>query len=472
MPPENMPSDAAQQQTYTAFPAKVQKQEAVFANLGADGTVQSIRVTDRLTTDRGEVQVHDISTLRDIRNLKGSEIPIRDGVELTWHMPTTQLYYTGTTDKTLPVVLSIRYFLNGTQSTPDKMRGKAGSVRIEVRAFNTTSGDAFVPFLLAGGTILGTDATQIAVDSGGSVGDGSRELVFGLLLPGMADALGLDAGSPLFAQYFTITYHTEQYEPGSLYFALLPVSAAALGDVMQSAFGAEQLPQTDFSPLLSQIRRFGEDEDLAAFLRQAADSTALFQTAQNAMQAYSREQPLLDVLLRYLTPENAALLQETIESLSGATLSEYAALLQNPLFISLMADMGTVSGAFSRLIPTLSAMIADLQTQEVRTAIAALPDTMMKLQALSDALAQNAQWLDALSAFSQSGGLTQMETLLQSVQSVTQSGVLETLQSLAGKADALEQKLNAVLQAGKEYGIFTSASKDAETSVYFVLKVS
>ena len=471
-PPDVRENGGAQTKmpTYTAYPSSLQKREAVFVSLTPDGGVQSVSVTDRLLTDVPEVQVRDVSILRDVRNLKGDEVPVRDGVELTWHMQSTQLYYSGTTDKSLPVSLSIRYFLNGQPTDFAALQGKRGDVRIEVTAVNRTASDSFVPFLLAGGTILGDGASQITVENGGTLGDGNRDVVFGVLLPGMNAALGQSGDSALLPERFSVSYRTDACRIDSLYFAMVPLSTAKLSEAVESLFGAQNVPQLDFAPLLSQLRQFNANYSLTDFLQQSADSAALFRAAQQAMQGYSRTQPLLDVLQKYLTAENAALLQETIDSLSGASLGAYAALVQDPLFISLMADMSTVSAAFTKLIPTLTAMIADLQSDDVRSAISALPDTMEKLQTLTALLQENGQFLDTLTDFTQNGGLSQFTSLLQSVQSMLDSDALETLQSLSGRAGELEEKLTAVLQAGKEYGIFTSAPQDAVTSVYFILK--
>ena len=132
--------------------------------------------------------------------------------------------------------------------------------------------------------------------------------------------------------------------------------------------------------------------------------------------------------------------------------------------------MGTVSAAFSELIPVLTSFLSALRTPQVRGAISALPDTMRKLTALTDALGQNGQLLETLTDFSESGALTQFASLLGSVQSMLDSGALETLQSLAGRTDRLQQRLTALLEEGKKYGIFTAAPQDAETSVYFLFK--
>ena len=457
------------QAMYTARPSRWSKKEAVFVTLSPTGEPKSIRVTDRISTDRPQVRVDDVSFLRNIRNLKGTEEPVTDGVNLTWHMTTQELFYSGETDKLPPVLLSIAYGLDGQPVEPDKLRGRQGTVQMRVRARNTLqTGDLCTPFILLGGTILPQDALDVRVENGGMLGDGNRDAVFSLLLPGMAQSLGL-TDAKLLPDAFTVTFRTQRFTPCEWYFVLLPLSTLQMEDALRSVFGAADLPQFDASPVLSALRSF-DGEQIRGMLAQLPQSASLFRTADDAMQAYEAEQPLLDVLQTYLTQENAALLQQTIDSLSGTTLQEYAALLQNPAFVSLLADMSTVSAAFSGLIPVLTSFIADLRTPQVRAAISALPDTMQKLRTLTDALEKNRQFLQTLTDFSASGTLTQFGTLLESVQSMLDSGTIETLQSLAGRTDRLREKLNALLEEGKKYGIFTVAPQDAETSVYFVYK--
>lgn len=463
------PKDAQPQATYTARPSRWSKKEAVFVTLSQTGEPQSVTVTDRINTDRAEVRVDDVSFLRNIRNLKGTEEPVTDGVNLTWHMPTQELYYTGETDKLPPVLLSIDYTLDGAPVTPDDLRNKAGTVQVRVRTKNTLqSGDLCTPFLLAGGTILPQDARDVRVENGGTLGDGNRDAAFSLLLPGMAKSLGL-ADTKLLPDSFTVSFRTERFTPCEWYFVLLPLSTLQLEDTLRSAFGAADLPQFDASPVLSALRGF-DGAQIRSMLEQLPQSAALFRTASDAMQAYEAQKPLIEVLQTYLTQENAALLQQTIDSLSGTTLQEYAALLQNPAFVSLLSDMSTVSAAFAQLIPVLTSFIAQLSTPQVRASVSALPDTMQKLRALSDALDQNGQFLQAMTDFSESGALTQFASLLSSVQSVLDSGAIDTLQSLAGRTERLREKLTALLEEGKKYGIFTVAPQDAETSVYFVFK--
>ena len=102
------PTDSAALPTYTEKPGSVTKNETVFVNLDNNGTPTLITVSDWLHTDKGEVHVKDKSDLQGIVNAKGDEEPIINGESLEWNMGGTDLYYRGTSNKDLPVSISIK----------------------------------------------------------------------------------------------------------------------------------------------------------------------------------------------------------------------------------------------------------------------------------------------------------------------------------------------------------------------------
>lgn len=51
-------------------------------------------------------------------------------------MPTTDLYYRGTSNKTLPVSISIKYYLNDEEIAASDLAGKSGKVKIEIQMTN------------------------------------------------------------------------------------------------------------------------------------------------------------------------------------------------------------------------------------------------------------------------------------------------------------------------------------------------
>ncbi len=151
------------QQTYTALAENVKKQETVYINLNTDGTVEKINVTDWLHTDTPQTVIEDVSSLENITNIKTlTPADIRDD-KLYWDMDTTDLYYSGTTDKASPINISIHYYLDDVEMSADEIAGKSGNVKIQIDTSSalkktvTIQGknyDIYCPLLLVGGMIL------------------------------------------------------------------------------------------------------------------------------------------------------------------------------------------------------------------------------------------------------------------------------------------------------------------------------
>lgn len=67
---------------------KVSKQESVFVNAGADGSITGITVSDWLKNS-GSVSgaLKDSSSLTDISNVKGNETFSQNGTDMSWNTP-------------------------------------------------------------------------------------------------------------------------------------------------------------------------------------------------------------------------------------------------------------------------------------------------------------------------------------------------------------------------------------------------
>lgn len=207
----------------------------------AHGNPTQTTVSDWLHTDTPETYIQDKSDLTDIENVKSDSQPtLKDGC-LLWNMPTTDLYYKGTSDKPLPVSFSVQYFLDDEEIEPEDLAGKSGKVKLQIKATNMYSETKKVggedvtlynPVAVVGGMILPeANFGGIAVENGMAVGDGAKEFVLFAGLPGMNESLGiekLDLGegeSIAFADTFTMTATVSDFSLGNLYFAVLPVSS-------------------------------------------------------------------------------------------------------------------------------------------------------------------------------------------------------------------------------------------------------
>ena len=120
----------------TAKPA-LSKDETVFAILDPTGRIESVYVSDWIHSEKAGSLVHDRSSLSNIENVKGKEVPSRSGDELTWKLSGQDLYYRGTTAKALPLSVSVRYFLDGKAIAPAALAGKSGRVTVRVNDLDT-----------------------------------------------------------------------------------------------------------------------------------------------------------------------------------------------------------------------------------------------------------------------------------------------------------------------------------------------
>ena len=106
--------------TAFASAAVTKKDETVYSTLDANGRLKSTTVSDWLHSDGAAAEFLDKSDLTGIKNVKSNENPVRDGSSLVWQLNPSStgktgsnIYYEGTTDKKLPLTVSVAYYLNG-----------------------------------------------------------------------------------------------------------------------------------------------------------------------------------------------------------------------------------------------------------------------------------------------------------------------------------------------------------------------
>ena len=181
----------------------LQKEETVYVNTTAGGEVTDVTVSDWLKNS-GSVSgnLTDESILKEIKNVKGDETFTENGDQLTWNTAGEDIYYQGTTDKELPVSVKLTYFLDGKEVKPDELKGKSGHLKIQVQYTNnekktvTVDGkeeEVYTPFVMMTGMILPNETfSNVTIDNGKVISDGSRNIVVGFGMPGLKDSLDLD----------------------------------------------------------------------------------------------------------------------------------------------------------------------------------------------------------------------------------------------------------------------------------------
>ncbi|MBQ3151279.1 MAG: hypothetical protein IJB86_08570 [Clostridia bacterium] len=465
--------------TYTKSPTSLTKKEAVFVTLSSDGTVREISVTDRLTSDSSQVRVDDVSSLSDIKNIKGDETPHINGRDVVWHMNTQDLYYSGKTDKSLPVSLKIEYTLNGKKVDAKDIAGKSGKVEINVISENDTMESVELngkimnistPFLIVGGMLLNGTQSGVSVTNGTSVGDGQKELVFAFMLPGLSDSLGLDKEKINIPESFSVSYESSSHEKPQLMFAMIPVSLSGGENILSSVFA-------DTKGIGDSLSRFGEifsslssDTSLKSIISQSDKIALLADAATKTVKSFSQQKALVDVLAKHLTNENAELLTNLMNDLSKVEFSKYAELFADPTFKLLIADLGTVSESLVGLMPSLTAFAQDIGSAEVQKSLESLPQTIEHLSELSRLLQDNNELLSALTSLSEGSNAENFSKIFEAAEEFMKGGTVEALSELSEDSDELMFRFEKLVELGKKYSVFTEAPQDADASVYFVFK--
>lgn len=182
---------------------RVSKEETVYVNLDASGAQTGVTVSDWLKNSAGAGALDDVSSLKDIQNVKGEETFSQDGDKLTWNTSDKDIYYQGTTDEQLPVGMTITYKLDGKEMTPQELLGKSGKLEMVIKYTNTQKDtvevagkdeELYVPFLMISGAILPVDHfTNVEVDHGNVMSEGDNNIIVGYGLPGMKESLDLDS---------------------------------------------------------------------------------------------------------------------------------------------------------------------------------------------------------------------------------------------------------------------------------------
>ena len=181
----------------------VYKDETVYVNADATGKTDSITVSNWLKNS-GSVSgsLTDASELKDIKNIKGDETFTTSGNKLTWKTEGNDIYYQGTTNKELPVTVKLTYYLDGKEIKPDDLKGKSGHLKIKVDYTNTEKKtvevdgkkqEVYTPFVMMTGMIMPNETfSNVTIDNGKVISDGSKNIVVGFGMPGLKDSLDLD----------------------------------------------------------------------------------------------------------------------------------------------------------------------------------------------------------------------------------------------------------------------------------------
>ncbi len=473
------------QPSYDTAAGSVTKTETVYVNLKANGDVSKVSVSDWLHTDKNEVYVDDMSDLENITNVKSKVIPVTDGEKLRWNMPDTDLYYSGTTDRELPISVQLKYYLDGKEIKPEDLAGKSGEVKIDIKMINNASKDGFVngkkhkvylPMLVVGGMVLPEGTfSGVTVKNGQSIGDGSKEIVVFTGMPGFSESLGFsekdlgDLGGLVIGSEASVTATVENFSLGNLYFAALPIASLNLDIAAPETVDDLKSTLAALKTFQNALNKIDPDKLLYSMITDKDKVTTLMNTLTKTIEVYKKNQNLVKMLGKYATPENAEAIKTLLESLNDPDVQNALKILADPTVQKLFNKLPGIMEGFEAVSPLLNEMQADLAKPEVKAELDNLPETMKTLSEISDTLNANSKEINAIVALLSDDGTDMVNTLLESIDLDDFKGLGDKYGDLVSDGDVLVALVQEWLNYGKDYGLFTKSAEGMKTSLAFIL---
>ena len=473
------------QPSYDTAAGSVTKTETVYVNLKANGDVSKVSVSDWLHTDKNEVYVDDMSDLENITNVKSKVTPVTDGEKLRWNMPDTDLYYSGTTDRELPISVQLKYYLDGKEIKPEDLAGKSGEVKIDIKMINNASKDGFVngkkhkvylPMLVVGGMVLPEGTfSGVTVKNGQSIGDGSKEIVVFTGMPGFSESLGFsekdlgDLGGLVIGSEASVTATVENFSLGNLYFAALPIASLNLDIAAPETVDDLKSTLAALKTFQNALNKIDPDKLLYSMITDKDKVTTLMNTLTKTIEVYKKNQNLVKMLGKYATPENAEAIKTLLESLNDPDVQNALKILADPTVQKLFNKLPGIMEGFEAVSPLLNEMQADLAKPEVKAELDNLPETMKTLSEISDTLNANSKEINAIVALLSGDGTDMVNTLLESIDLDDFKGLGDKYGDLVSDGDVLVALVQEWLNYGKDYGLFTKSAEGMKTSLAFIL---
>lgn len=473
------------QPSYDTAAGSVTKTETVYVNLKANGDVSKVSVSDWLHTDKNEVYVDDMSDLENITNVKSKVTPVTDGEKLRWNMPDTDLYYSGTTDRELPISVQLKYYLDGKEIKPEDLAGKSGEVKIDIKMINNASKDGFVngkkhkvylPMLVVGGMVLPEGTfSGVTVKNGQSIGDGSKEIVVFTGMPGFSESLGFsekdlgDLGGLVIGSEASVTATVENFSLGNLYFAALPIASLNLDIAAPETVDDLKSTLAALKTFQNALNKIDPDKLLYSMITDKDKVTTLMNTLTKTIEVYKKNQNLVKMLGKYATPENAEAIKTLLESLNDPDVQNALKILADPTVQKLFNKLPGIMEGFEAVSPLLNEMQADLAKPEVKAELDNLPETMKTLSEISDTLNANSKEINAIVALLSDDGTDMVNTLLESIDLDDFKGLGDKYGDLVSDGDVLVALVQEWLNYGKDYGLFTKSAEGMKTSLAFIL---
>ena len=201
---------------YTPVSA-LSKTETVYSKLNYNGEVTDTIVNELLVNDKELDTINDYSTLTDIINISDDNEFTNDNNKLTFNAMGKNVMYQGKSVKKLPITTIVTYKLDGKSIKLDDLLGKSGNVTINIKYINNEKhGNLYTPFVITTTTMIDSNNnSNITINNGKTIENGSKNLVVGISAPGLYESLNLKELKGL--DTITINYDTKSFELPSIY---------------------------------------------------------------------------------------------------------------------------------------------------------------------------------------------------------------------------------------------------------------
>ncbi|MEG0854028.1 MAG: hypothetical protein RSF82_09145 [Angelakisella sp.] len=379
-----------------------EKSEMVYVNLNADGTPREKIVTNRLHSGSAGVVLTDSSDLSDIRPIKGGKLISSEGEKLLWQLEDSDLYYRGSTQRTLPLDVTIRYSMDGVEAAPEQLAGQSGHLAIDIDlrnncpqsvVLNGKNKTLYSPVSATIGMLLPDDTFRnVTVSDGTVVGDGNRYIVGIVAMPGLRDSLELTGTSIPeldkldFPEHFTVTADVTDFEMG-------PIAIAAttqFPDKNISSEFADEIHQnlTDLKDMQNKLERMDGDRSIRTLFSDSKNREAAKLLTDDIFDFYELDTDIVEVLNRIATPRNMDTLDDLfgkLESmernglLTSSTITGLQKLAQGDHVDNLYAMLGHLDAAAQQLEPVLP--LATDESIDLMSSISAGTEQLPQLMA-------------------------------------------------------------------------------------------
>lgn len=235
------------------------RDETVYVNLDSKGVPTEKISSIWLHSDTSLGTVEEKTVLKDIKNVKGEEMPKIDGNNIAWNTDKKDIFYQGTTDRDLPIEVEIKYFLDGKEIAPSDIVGESGEVKIRLELKNKDdhvvsfknggSRNLYTPFSSIVVMNLPLDKfTNVKINSGKVVSDGNNQVITFVSLPGFNKSVGLDKNLVDLPEYLEVKADVKDFEMGPIVITATPELPEVAGlekakDLNQMIDGINQIKE-------------------------------------------------------------------------------------------------------------------------------------------------------------------------------------------------------------------------------------